>query len=106
MSTITASSTTPTAGKTAINLTVGAAPANTATGYNTSNYPASPAILYYISIEKSGSTSLVSPRFTPDAVNGAYVWPAVVIPSAGTWSAVLRLHSDNSSVASTSITAS
>ena len=107
MSTLTASSTTPSAGKTAINFTVAGAPANTATGYNTANYPASPAIKYYISVEKTGATSLRSEVFTPDAVNGAHVWPAVVIPSSGSWTGYLRLVSDDSSVANTgTITAS
>ena len=110
MATVTPSSATPTAGKTAINLTVAAAPANTATGYNTSNYPASPAIVYYITVDKANvlaaATSLYSPRFTPDSVNGAYVWPSVVIPTSGAWTVNLRLNSDNSSVANSAITAS
>lgn len=104
--TITPSTATPVAEKTAINLTVAGAPANTATGYNTANYPASPAIKYYISINKSGTNSLVSNVFTPDSVNGAYVWPSVTIPAAGTWTAQLRRVSDNVSVANATITAS
>lgn len=106
MTAIAASDATPVAGKDAINLSVSAAPANTATGYNTANYPASPAIVYYISVEKSGQTSLVSERFTPDAVGGVFVWPSVVVPSTGSWTAHLRLDATDASVANVAITAS
>lgn len=105
MTALATSDSTPSVGD-AINLTTSDAPANTATGYDTDNYPASPAILYYISLEKTGSDSLVSPRFTPDSVDGEYIWPSVVIPSAGSWTAYLRLDATDASVADVAITAS
>jgi|SRR5882672_1595351 len=83
-------------------ITVTGGSANTATGYNTSNYPASPAIVYYFSIEKAGSDSLVSPRFTVSS-DGKAEWHSVIIPSAGTWSLVLRNNADNSSAATASL---
>jgi len=97
---------TPVHGVDGVNLSVSDAPANTSTGYDTDEYPASPAILYYISIEKTGSDSLVSERFTPDVEDGAHLWPAVVIPSAGSWTAHLRLDATDASVANVAITAS
>lgn len=103
---IAASNATPVAGKTGVNLSVTGAPANTATGYDNTKYPASPAITYYISLDKTGATQLRSPVFTPDAVNGDYLWPAVIIPSAGSWTANLRTVSNDSSVANVAITAS
>lgn len=106
MATITASDQTPVAGVDGVNFTTADAPANTSTGYDTDDYPASPAILYYISVEATGFDSLVSERFVPDATNGEFVWPSVVIPAAGSWTAHLRLDDDDSSVANVSITAS
>jgi hypothetical protein len=105
MTTIATSDATPNVGD-AINLTSDAAPANTATGYSTSVYPHSPAILYYMTLEASGEDTLVSPRFTPDSVDGAYTWPSVVVPAAGTWTAHLRLDATDASVANTTVTAS
>lgn len=106
MATITASDATPIAVVQAINLTTDELPANTLTGYDADDYPASPALTYYISIEKSGEDSLVSPVFTPSATDGIFQWPSVIIPVAGSWTAHIRLTSDDSSVANTSITAS
>jgi len=106
VATITASNDTPVSVVDAINLIVDGAPANTLTGYDADSYPASPAITYYISIEASGEDSLVSPVFTPSAEAGAHVWPSVIIPAAGTWTAHLRLVEDDSSVANDAITAS
>jgi hypothetical protein len=105
MTTIATSDATPSVGD-AINLTTAAAPANTIVGYSTANRPASPAILYYISLEAAGEDALVSPRFTPDSVDGAYTWPSVVIPAAGTWTAHLRLDATDASQANVVITAS
>ncbi len=102
---ITANDLTPAVGD-AINISVSGAPANTATGYSTSVYPHSPAIEYYISLNHIGLDSLTSTVFTPDSVDGAYVWPSVVIPAAGTWTAQLRLAATNVSVANATITAS
>jgi len=105
MTAIATSNATPVHGS-AINLTVSAAPANTATGYQTTTYPHSPAILYYITLDKTGADSLTSPRFTPDSVNGAYVWAGVVVPSAGSWTANLRLDATGVSQANVAVTAS
>ncbi len=104
MATITASDSTPAALTDAINLTVDA-PANTATGYDTDEYPQSPQITYYISLEATGEDDLVSEVFSTN-YDEAHVWPSVILPAAGTWTAHLRLTSDDSSVANTTVTAS
>jgi hypothetical protein len=102
---ITASNDTPVSVVDAINLVVDEAAANTLTGYDANDYPASPAVTYYISIEKTGEDSLVSPVFTPSASEGAYEWASVIIPASGEWTAHLRLTADDSSVATDTITA-
>ena len=106
MTTIAASNATPEAGVDGVNFTTADAPAYTSVGYNADNYPASPAILYYISVEATDEDDLVSERFVPDVTNGEFVWPAVVMPAAGTWTAHLRLDADDSSVANVVVTAS
>ncbi len=102
---ITASSLTPAVGS-AVAISVSGVPSNTSVGYDPTKYPASPAVLYYISVNRVGHDSLVSQQFSPDEVNGAFVWPGVVIPSAGTWVAQCRKVADNVSVANVNIVAS
>jgi hypothetical protein len=87
---------------TACEITVDGASANTSTGYDDDNYPASPAVVYYFSAEKSGVDSLVSPRFSVSA-DGDGEWHDVIFPSAGTWTLHLRNNADDSSAANTSL---
>lgn len=90
---------------TACELSVSGASSNTLTGYNSSNYPASPQVTYYLSAEKTGSNSLRSPVFAVSSA-GAFEWPDVIFPSAGAWTLHLRKVSDDSSVANTALTVS
>jgi len=94
---------TVTAKKTAVHISSTALPANTATGYNTSNYPASPAVTYYFSAELTGQDSAHSQVFTPDGGKGQ--WEGWTPPAAGTWTIHIRKTSDNSSVANTTLVA-
>ncbi len=103
MATITASDSTPAALTDAINLTVDA-PANTATGYDTDEYPASPQVTYYISIEKTGEDSLVSEVFSTN-YDESHTWSSVIIPAAGAWTAHLRNAETDASAANTTVTA-
>ena len=81
------------------------APANTTTGYDDDNYPASPAVSYYFSLEKTGEDSLVSQVFVPSTDEGHGEWNDVTAPAVtGTWTLHLRKTADDSSVANTTIT--
>lgn len=91
--------------ETACEITVTGAASNTSTGYNASNYPASPQVLYYFSAEKSGSDALVSPRFAVSG-DGDAEWHDVIFPSAGSWTLRLRKDSDDSSAANTTLVVS
>ncbi len=88
---------------TACEITVTGASSNTATGYNTANYPASPQVVYYFSAEKTGSDSLVSPRFAVDSA-GAAEWHDVIFPSAGSWTLHIRNNANDVSAANTALT--
>ena len=90
---------------TALRVTCTGAASNTLTGYDVTKYPTSPQVVYYFSIEKSGQNSLVSPRFAVSS-DGKAEWHTPIIPTAGTWSLVLRANADDSSVASTSLVVS
>lgn len=88
---------TVTAAKTAVHVSCADADSNDDTAYDNTLYPASPAVTYYFSAEKSGIDSLVSHVFTPNG--GAHVWDNVVFPDDGTWTIHLRKTADDSSVA-------
>lgn len=105
MAAVVPSDSTPVAKTQVINIAATGADDNTLTGYDPDEYPSSPAVNYYFSIEKSGADSLVSEVFTTNS-DGTHTWPSVIIPSAGSWTAHLRKASDDSSVASAAITAS
>lgn len=77
-------------------------PANTATGYDETKYPASPEVLYYFSAELAGQDDLRSQVFAPDDGHGE--WQGLIFPATGTWAVHARKVSDDSSVASTNVT--
>jgi hypothetical protein len=77
--------------------------ANTSTGYDADNYPASPAVTYYFSLEKSGQDALVSQVFTPSADEGKGEWNDLIVPASGTWTLHVRKTEDDSSVVSDSV---
>jgi hypothetical protein len=90
---------------TACEFTATGVASNTSTGYDDDNYPASPAVAYYFSLEKSGSDSLVSPVFVASA-DGTAEWHDVIPPAAGTWTLHLRKVADDSSAANLSLVVS
>lgn len=91
-----------TAGITAIHVSTDDLETNTATGYDTDNYPASPAVVYYFSAELTGEDDLVSQRFSPNGGHG--YWDGVIFPAAGSWTVHVRKDEDDSSVANASVT--
>jgi hypothetical protein len=95
---------TVTANETGIHIQCDDADTNTDTGYDTNNYPASPAILYYFTAELTGQDDLVSQVFSPNGGHG-YWDGGLVLPAAGTWTIHLRLSEDDSSVANTTVEA-
>lgn len=92
MTTIAADPTAPVHGN-PCNITVTSQAANTATGYNTSNYPASPAIVARFRARLAGQTDLFSEYFSTNA-DQTHVWESVIFPAAGTWTVTLRDSSD------------
>jgi hypothetical protein len=109
MAAVVPSDSTPVHASQPINIAITGADSNTTTGYDPDadpiDYPTEPAVNYYISIEKSGQTSLVSEVFSTN-FDKVHTWPSVIIPASGTWTAHLRKESDDSSVANASIVAS
>jgi hypothetical protein len=90
---------TVTHGVTAVHISSTALPANTSTGYDADNYPASPEVTYYFSAELTGQDPGVSQVFAPNGGKG--YWEGWVPPAAGTWTIHVRKVSDDSSVANT-----
>ena len=86
---------------TAVHISSTDLPANTLTGYDPDNYPASPEVTYYFSGELSGEDDARSQVFAPDDGHGE--WHGWVPPAAGTWTIHVRKVADDSSVASTSL---
>ena len=89
---------------TAVNISCDDADANTATGYDTDNYPASPALVYHFRARKSGADDLISEQFSTNS-DGVFMWPSVIFPSAGTWAVSLRDAAD-AQIATTNVTVS
>jgi hypothetical protein len=88
---------------TAVNISCDDADANTATGYDTDNYPASPAVNYVLQASATGEDSLTSEVFSTNS-DGVHMWPSVLFPAAGTWTIDLIDTSDDSVAATTSVT--
>jgi hypothetical protein len=91
-----------TAVKTVTRVTCSAVASNTATGYSTANYPASPQVTYYFKASKSGSNDLKGPVLSTSAAQIAE-WDNLIFPSAGTWTVGIYKTSDDSSVATASV---
>lgn len=94
---------TVTAKLTAVHVSSTALEPNTNTGYDPDEYPASPEVTYYFSAELAGQDDARSQVFAPNGGKG--YWEGWVPPAAGTWTIHVRKVSDDSSVASTSLTA-
>jgi len=91
-----------TATKTVCRVTVAAAPTNDSAAFDPLKYPTEPAIVYYIDFTKSAVVYGKSYLFTPNG--GAHVFNNYIFPSAGSWTVALKKASDNSTVATLSVT--
>jgi len=78
---------------------------NDASAYDDEVYPTEPEVRYYLTAELGGDELLRSHVFSTNA-DGTHEWINVLFPEAGSWSVVLRDASDDSSVASASVTVS
>lgn len=87
---------------TAVHISSTELPKNTSTGYDEDNYPASPEVTYYFSAELDGQDDLRSQVFSPNDGHGE--WQGLVFPAAGSWDVHARKVSDDSSVASATVT--
>jgi hypothetical protein len=83
--------------ETAVHVSCDDLDANTLTGYDPDNYPASPEVTYYFSAELAGVDDARSQVFAPNGGHGE--WHGWVPPTAGTWSVHVRKVADDSSVA-------
>lgn len=74
---------------------------NTATGYDTDNYPSEPAVVAFFQLSASGQDDLVSPPFSTNA-DGKGAWPgSVIFPAAGSWTLDLLNAADGTTVLAT-----
>lgn len=94
-----------TAVKTAVKISVTGGSANDLTAYNSALYPSSPEIKQYIRATATGQPTLKSHVFTP-ATGGTAEWNGVIFPAAGSWTVTLRKASDDTQLATASITVS
>lgn len=91
------------AGQTVLFISTTDLPANTLTGYDADNYPASPAVYYYVQAELAGQDDLRSQVAGPD--DGHIEWNDLILPAAGTWDIKVYDVADDSEVVSTTVTA-
>lgn len=84
-------------------VTVAGGVENTATGYSTLAYPQSPEVRYYLTFELGGEVLGRSYTFGVDA-DGGHVFPNYVFPESGSWTVRISKVSDDSSVATASVT--
>lgn len=80
--------------------------ANTATGYDDTKYPSEPEVRYYLTFEKGGATLGKSYVFGVDPINGDHTFNNYAFPSSGSWTVRLNDASNDSSVATASVTVS
>ena len=88
--------------QTAVHISCTDLPTNDDTAFDEDIYPASPAIVYYFSAEKTGVDSLVSQVFSPNGGHG--YWEGVIFPDDGDWDIHVRKVEDDSSVVDTTVT--
>lgn len=104
MATVTCTPAAPTAALDACEILVEDADANDAAAYDANLYPSMPEIRYYIEATASGVDPLRSHVFAPNG--GKHQWHNVIFPEAGSWTVTLHDASDDSSVATDSVTVS
>ena len=103
MATVTCFPASPVAVKSACNITVAAADANDAAEYDENDVPTEPAFEYYILADAPSGDDLRSHAFNVSA-DGDHVWTNVIFPVAGSWTLRLKDASDDSDVATQSVT--
>lgn len=91
--------------KSIVRVDVTGAASNDTTGYDTTKYPTEPEIRYYIQAVASGQPTLKSYAFAP-APGGTHSLNSLVFPGAATWTVTLNKVSDDSAVATASVTVS
>jgi hypothetical protein len=90
------------AGETVLFISTTDLPKNTSTGYDNTKYPASPAVNYYFLAELAGQDDLRSQVASPN--DGHIEWPDLILPAAGAWAVGVFDVSDDSQVATTTVT--
>ena len=88
---------------TAVRVTVTGASSNNSSAYDSAIYPTEPAFKYILRFSKTGQDNLTSPVFTT-AADGTAEWNDVILPAAGSWTLALLNTSDDSQVATASVT--
>lgn len=91
--------------KTAVNVSVTGAASNTATGYDSAKYPASPQVAYYFKAALAGQDSLKSYPLAVDSA-GAHTFPSVIFPAAGSWTVTINRVSDDGVAATDTVVVS
>lgn len=94
-----------TAAMTVCRITASGADLNDASEYDEDATPSEPELRYYFQASKTGTDPLVSHVFAPSPA-GAHEWNSVIFPVAGSWTLTLKDASDDSTVATTSVTVS
>jgi hypothetical protein len=78
---------------------------NDSTAYDAALYPSEPELRYYFKMAATGHDSLISPQFAPSEA-GLAEWHSVIVPAAATWTLTCNKVSDDSAVATASVTVS
>lgn len=76
---------------------------NDATSYSASVYPTEPQITYYFKLAATGEETLKSNVFSTNP-DGTADWLGVIVPAAGTWTLTVNATSDDSVIATASVT--
>lgn len=95
----------PVAASSFCRVTVSAADANDASTFNANNYPTEDEMRYYLTFELASAIQGKSYVFNVSA-DGDHVFNNYVFPEAGSWTIRLNDASDDSSVATASVTVS
>lgn len=103
MATITCTPTSPTAVKDFCRINVDAADQNDDTAYDSSAYPASPELRYYLTFTVGGVELGRSYIFGVDE-NGDHIFNNYIFPEAGSWTITLANAATDATVATQAVT--
>lgn len=92
-----------TAKVTAVRVTCATVPSNDTSEYDIEDVPTEPELNYYFRFRLAGFDDLVSPVWSTN-VGGTAEWNDVILPGAGSWALTVRDASDDSQVATATIT--